>query len=118
MKKLLSVTVFLLMAVCGFAAGFDGTWTTKMQGPDGGEGMEMKLVIKVDGEKVTASMSTQNGDMPFTNVVKKDNTLTMEMKFNDQTMKQVLTLKDENTATLKMIDSPMGDREMTFTKQK
>ena len=117
MKKLFSVSVFLLMAVCGFAAGFDGTWTTKMQGQDGNE-MEMKLVIKVDGEKITASMSTPNGDMPFENVVKKDNTLTMEMKFNDQTMKQVMTLKDENTATLKMIDSPMGDHEMTFTKQK
>jgi len=40
------------------------------------------------------------------------------MSFGDQSMKYAGTLKDDDTITLKMIDSPMGDMEMTLKRQK
>jgi len=40
------------------------------------------------------------------------------MSFGDMKMKYTGTLKDDDTIALKMVDSPMGDMEMTLKRQK
>jgi len=49
MKKILSVIILLLVASSvTYATGIEGTWSAKMQGPDGD--MELTFVFKmIDG---------------------------------------------------------------------
>ena len=117
MKKVLSTVLFLMIAAVTFAASFDGTWLTKVQGQDGNN-MELTYVFKTDGDKFTGSMKTPNGDMPLSNAKIDGKNISFEMSFGDMKMKYTGTLKDDDTITLKMIDSPMGDMEMTLKRQK
>ena len=48
MKKVLPVILLLLIATSSFATGIEGTWNTKIQGPDGD--MELTFVFKMDGQ--------------------------------------------------------------------
>ena len=117
MKKVLSTVLFLMIAAVTFAAGLDGTWVTKVQGQDG-NGMEMSYVFKTDGDKFTGSMKTPNGDMPISNAKIDGKNISFEMSMGDMKMKYTGTLKDDDTIILKMVDSPMGDMEMTLKRQK
>jgi len=116
-KTILSTVLFLMISAVTFAAGIDGTWLSKVKTQDGNE-FEMTYVFKTEGGKVTGSMKTPNGDMPVTNVKVDGKNISFEMAFGDQSMKYAGTLKDDDTITLKMIDSPMGDMEMTLKRQK
>jgi len=116
-KTILSTVLFLMISAVTYAAGFEGTWLTKVKIQDGNE-LELTYVFKTEGEKVTGSMKTPNGDMPVTNVKVDGKNISFEMSFGDQSMKYAGTLKDDDTITLKMIDSPMGDMEMTLKRQK
>lgn len=55
-------TASLLLAFCvtAFAAGIDGKWTGQVQGPQGA--MDVTIVFKADGEKLTGTMTNQMGD--------------------------------------------------------
>jgi len=116
-KTILSTVLFLMISAVTFAAGVDGTWLTKVKIQDGNE-LELTYVFKTEGEKVTGSMKTPNGDMPLANIKVDGKNISFEMSFGDQAMKYAGSLKDDDTITLKMIDSPMGDMEMTLKRQK
>jgi hypothetical protein len=67
MKKLLAATLFVaLTSVAAFAADFNGKWTAEVPSRQGGT-MTNTFTFKVDGAKLTGSMSTQQGDVDITN---------------------------------------------------
>lgn len=55
----------LLLALCGvaFAAGINGKWTGQVQGPQGA--MDITIVLKADGEKLTGTYASQLGEAPI-----------------------------------------------------
>ena len=61
-----SRTIFLamglLLAFCAaaLAAGIDGKWTGQVQGPQGA--MDITIVLKADGEKLTGTYTSQLGE--------------------------------------------------------
>lgn len=66
----------LLLAVSPFAADISGKWAAEMQGPQGT--MTTTFTFKVEGEKLTGTVSGRGGDTPLTDgVVKGD-----EVSFN------------------------------------
>jgi hypothetical protein len=68
MKKLVfSLLVLIAGTVFSYAAEIDGKWKGTFGAPGGGEGMELTFTFKADGEKLTGSITTQMGDMQFTN---------------------------------------------------
>jgi len=117
MKKVLSTVLFLMIAAFTFAAGFDGTWITKVKGQDGSE-FELTYVFKTEGDKITGAMKTPNGDMPVSNVKVDGKNISFEMAMGDMKMKYTGTLKEDDTINLKMVDSPMGNMEMILKRQK
>jgi len=117
-KTILSTVIFLMISVATFAAGFEGTWTTKMKGQDGSE-MDLSFVFKKDAEKLTGAIKTGNGDMPISNIKVVDKVLTFEVEFGDSKIKHVFTMKDDDTINGKVEGSPMGgNSEMILKRQK
>ena len=57
--------ITLVLAVSALAADISGKWKATTQGPDG-NGMELTMTFKVDGNKLTGTVSSQMGDMPIT----------------------------------------------------
>jgi len=116
-KTILSAFIFLMISAATFAAGFEGTWTTKMKGQDGSE-MDLTFVFKKDAEKLTGAIKTGNGDMPISNIKVEDKVLTFEVEMGDSKIKHVFTLKDDDTINGKVEGSPMGNSEMILKRQK
>jgi len=118
MKKILSVFVFLLIATFGFAAGIEGNWVANMKGPDGGDGMTMTFTFKMDGDKLTGVIKTPNGDMPISNTKVNGKTFSFDVSFNEMTITHNCVLKEDDTISLKVVGSPMGDSEMILKREK
>jgi hypothetical protein len=115
MNKILSVILFLLISSSCFAAGIEGTWKAKMQGPDGD--MELTFVFKMVGEKLTGVIKSPNGDLELSNTQINGKEFSFEISFGDMTMKHACVLKEDDTISLKVVGSPMGDTEMILTRQ-
>lgn len=61
LKTLILISGLLLtIGVAAFAADIDGIWTGQIQGPQGS--MDITIVLKADGEKLTGTYSSQLGD--------------------------------------------------------
>ena len=117
MKTILSVCLFLLIATTGFAAAIDGNWVANMKGPDGSE-MKMTFVFKMDGEKLTGIVKSPNGDVPITNTKIEGKSFSFDVSFNDMTIKHNCILKEDDTISMKIVGSPMGDSEMILKREK
>jgi hypothetical protein len=117
MKTILTVFLFMFIAISGIAAGIEGTWIAKMDSPDGNS-MELTFVFKMEGEKLTGAIQTPNGDMPISNTKIEGKEFSFEISFNDMIMKHKCVLKDDDTITMKTVDSPMGDSEMILKRKK
>ncbi|MEO8501000.1 MAG: hypothetical protein ABI565_08800 [Vicinamibacteria bacterium] len=75
-KLFLAAASSLLLAVATFAADVSGKWTAEVQGRNGA--MTTTFVFKVEGEKLTGTVSGRGGDNPISDgVIKGD-----EMSFN------------------------------------
>jgi len=67
MKKLLAATLFVaLTSVAAFAADFNGKWTAEVPSRQGGTTTNT-FTFKVDGAKLTGTMTSQMGSMDITN---------------------------------------------------
>jgi hypothetical protein len=117
MKKILPVIMFLLIASSCYAAKVDGTWKTKIQGPD--NEMELTFVFKMVDEKLTGTMKSPMGgdDVEITNTKINGNEFSFDISFNGMTMKHQCLLKEDDTISMKLVDSPMGDMEMNLKRQ-
>ena len=115
MKKILPAILFLLVASSGYAKGIEGTWKTKIQGPEGD--MELVFVFKMAGGKLTGTVQSPNGDMEITNVIVNGKEFSFDVSFNDMTIKHNCTLKEDDTITMKVTGTPMGDTELILKRQ-
>lgn len=74
----------LLLAFCvaALAAGIDGKWTGQVQGPQGA--MDVSVVLKADGEKLTGTLTNQLGDAAIKDGSIKDDVVAfkVEREFN------------------------------------
>ena len=116
MKTILSVCLFLLISASGFAAGIEGNWVATMQGPDGSE-MKMTFVFKMDAEKLTGVVKSPNGDMPISNAKIDGKVFSFDVSFNDMTIKHNCILKEDDTISMKVVGTPMGDTEMILKRE-
>ena len=57
--------IFLLLAGATFAAGVDGKWMGDINTPDG-QTISLTMNFKVDGDKVTGTITGPQGDIPIT----------------------------------------------------
>lgn len=55
--------VLLTLFVAAFAADIDGKWTGQVQGPQGA--MDITIVLKAEGEKLTGTYASQLGEAPI-----------------------------------------------------
>jgi len=115
MKKIFPVILFLLIASSCFATGVEGTWKAKMEGPNGD--MELTFVFKMDGETLTGTLKSPNGDVEITNTKIDGNEFSFDVSFNDMTIKHNCTLKEDDTVSMKVEGTPMGDSEMILKRQ-
>lgn len=106
MKKLLTATLLLaLTSVAAMAADFNGKWTAEVPGRDGGT-TTTTFTLKVDGDKVTGSLSSQMGDAEITNGKVDGDNITFDV---------VRTFGD-NTITLSYAGKADGADSIKFTR--
>jgi hypothetical protein len=115
MKKFLPVVLFMLIASSAFAKGIEGTWKTKIQGPEGD--MELTFVFKMEGGKLTGVVQSPNGDMQITNTKVNGKEFSFDVSFNEMTIVHNCILKEDDTITMKVTGTPMGDTEMILKRQ-
>ena len=80
------IAVFLCVFVSS-ASKIDGKWKASMEGLNGK--MEMTFVFKVDGEKLTGTVSTPMGDMEISNGKVNGNEFTFDVKMGDHSMPHI-----------------------------
>ena len=116
MKTILTAFLFLFIASSAIAAGIDGNWIAKMSGPNGDE-MEITFVFKVDGEKLTGSVKSPNGDVPISNGKIDGKRFSFDVSFNDMVIKHDCTMKEDDTIGMKVVGTPMGDSELILKRK-
>ena len=115
MKKIRPVRGVWRIELSCFAKGIDGTWKTKMQGPEGD--MELIFVFKMVGEKLTGTVKSPNGDLEMTNTKINSKEFSFDVAFNDMVIRHNCTLREDDTIAMKVVGSPMGDTEMILKRQ-
>ena len=122
MKKFLCVCAALMMvftAASAFAADVTGTWTGKMAGPNG-DGFQITFTFKVDGPKLTGTITGPQGDpMEFSDGKVDGDKLSFNVSFNGMTIKHegVIT-GDTIKLTTKSDGGDFPGGEMTLTRGK
>ena len=115
MKKILAVMLLSLVATSGFASEIEGTWKTKIAGPDGE--MELTFVFKIEDGKLTGVVQSMNGDTPISNTKVDGKEFSFDVSFNDMVIKHQCTVKEANTIIMKVTGTPMGDMEMVLNRK-
>ena len=117
MRTILVFFLFFFMATAGIAAGIEGNWVANMKGQDGSE-MAITFVFKMDGDKLAGSVKTPNGDMPISNTKIEGRAFSFDVAFNGMSIKHDCTWKEDDTISMKIVGSPMGDSEMILKREK
>ncbi len=74
------------------AASVAGDWNATMNTPGGAR--QMKLVLRVDGDKVTGTVKREAGDVPLAGTVKGDVvTFTYNVTYNDNQLALTVSMK-------------------------
>ena len=122
MKKLMYVCAALMMAftaASAFAADVTGTWTGKMAGPNG-DGFQITFTFKVDGTKLTGTITGPQGDpMEISDGKVDGDKLSFNVSVNGMTIKHegVIT-GDTIKLTPKSDGGDFPGGEMTLTRNK
>ena len=80
-KLFATAVAFLLLAVSSFAADISGKWKGAVEGPDGS--MDLTFNFKVDGAKVSGTVSSPMGDMDITEGKIEGDALTFTVAHDD-----------------------------------
>mgnify|MGYP001270412211 CR=1 FL=1 len=89
-NRFLAAATFVLLATASFAADITGKWTAEVPGR-GGQTRTTNFDFKVEGEKLTGTISGMQGDMPISDgTVKGDDiAFVVVVNFNGNEMKLV-----------------------------
>jgi len=117
MKTILSVFLCLMISAATFAANIDGTWVGNLKTSNGNE-IPLTFVFKMDGEKLTGSVKSPAGEIAIANSKVEEKVFSFEISFNEMIMKHQCSFKDDDTISLKLVDSPMGDTEVILKRKK
>ena len=79
-KFFLAAASSLLLAVTSFAADVTGKWTAEVQGRNGA--MTTTFVFKVEGEKLTGTVSGRGGDTAISDGTVKGDDLSFNVTLN------------------------------------
>lgn len=88
MKRRTTITALLLCTVFACFAAFaelTGKWKGVLKMGDGNE-LPLTYVFKVDGEKLTGSVISERGELPFTEGKIKGNDFSFNIAINDNTI--------------------------------
>jgi hypothetical protein len=111
MRKLLTATLFLaLTSVAALAADFNGKWTAEVPGRNGGTTTNT-FTFKVDGAKLTGSLSSQMGDVDITNGKVDGDNISFDVvrTFNDNTITLSYVGKADGAGSIKFTRTFKGD---------
>ncbi len=87
MKKVFLTTIIALFVVISSnAEGISGKWKSSFEGPQGS--MELTFNFKVDGEKLTGTISSEMGDIEITNGKVNGNEFTYQIDAMGNVMTQ------------------------------
>ena len=104
MKKVLLTAIIALFAVISSnAEGISGKWKSTFEGPQGS--MELTFNFKVDGEKLTGTISSEMGDIEITNGKVKGN----EFSYQIDAMGNLMTQKGKLDGEVIKISMEMPD---------
>ena len=122
MKKFLCVCAALAMAftaATAFAADVTGTWTGNMAGPNG-DGFQITFTFKVDGPKLTGTITGPQGDpMEISDGKVDGDKLSFNVSFNGMTIKHEGVINgDEIKLTSKSDQGDFPGGEMKLTRAK
>jgi hypothetical protein len=110
MKKVILAALFLtLTSVAALAADFNGKWTAEIPGRDGNTATTT-FNFKVDGSKVTGSMSSQMGDVDITNGTVDGDNINFDVvrTFGDNTITLKYAGKADSTGAIKFTRTISG----------
>jgi len=121
-KLLLTVLIGVFAFAISHAEGISGKWKASLEGPQGS--IELTFTYKVDGTKLTGTVSSPMGDEQIKNGKVNGNDFTYEVSMMDNTVKYNGKLeKDVIKLTMKFPEGgpggPGGDGgpgEMTLKK--
>ena len=82
MKTLITVLLFIVFAITGYAQNLDGKWKGKITGPDGD--MDLLFTFKVDADSLTGNVLTDMGPLPIENGKVNGNKLSFDVNANGQ----------------------------------
>ena len=123
MKRLMSAVamasvVVMVVATLSAAQDLTGKWTMQVKGGPHGDAA-MSLVLKQDGEKVTATFNPgHDGDIPMTGtIVKGALTLTSPKNDDGSAITMKATMKADGSMS-GFMSSVMGDMTWTATRDK
>lgn len=76
-----TIVLFATLALAAFAADISGKWSAKVPGRQGGEPRDTTFTFKVEGDKVSGTMSGgQGGDASFTDGKISGDTVTFSVE--------------------------------------
>ena len=116
-KVLLTAAIALFAVISSNAEGISGKWKSTFEGPQGS--MELTFNFKVDGEKLTGTVSSEMGDMEITNGKVSGNEISFDVDAMGSSITHKGKLEDE-VIKLK-VEMPGGEQgpdgmEMTLKK--
>jgi hypothetical protein len=104
MKKwLFAFVVILLGTFVSMASGIDGKWKATMKGPDGS--MEIVFVFKVDGNKLTGTVTTPMGEMAISEGKFDGKEISFNLDMNGNPIPHKGTL-EKDVIKMKMVGGP------------
>jgi hypothetical protein len=112
-STLLSVLLLLVSVTLAYAADLNGRWQGKFKTPDGNE-IAIVYTFKVDGETLTGSLSTPNGDLPISDGKVKGDDFSFSLTFGDNSIPMKGKVKGE---TLEITsEGPNGEMVLVLTR--
>jgi hypothetical protein len=118
MKRLFSVPVIgVFCALMAFAADFNGKWKSSFQSPDG-QTRESTMDFKVDGDKVTGTVSSPRGESKIEDGKVTGDTIefTVTRNFGGNSMK--MNYKGKLTGNEIKFNVGMGERSFEMTAKR
>lgn len=111
-SPLLAVLLLLCVTAVAFAADITGRWVGKISTPNGE--FELVYTFQVQGETLTGSLTTPNGDLPISDGKVDGDNFSFSMSFNDNTIPYQGTVKGD-TMVLRS-QWQQGEREFTLIR--
>ena len=115
MKKFFISSILVLMSTTfAFASGIEGKWKATVDTDYGP--WEFTLAYKVDGDKLSGSFSSAEGDASFTDGVVKGNEFEYKIGANGDSYTHEGTLVNKNEILIKWEHDMYGEGEFTMTR--